>query len=131
MTNMMKTFFAELINSTTNATKVSMVRSTLDNWLNEQVYSDPHFFNKLRNVFKMLIAHQIDRRLIYNLVGTVDSSKKLTEKQIDYLVCAFLANRKVVSVVQTFVEGYKLSGDDISALSNFLVSQMNEVYQLQ
>ena len=130
MTNTMKSFFAELVKSTTFATKVSIVRSTLDNWLNEQVYPDPHFFDKLRNVFKMFIAHQIDRRLIYNLVGTVDSSKKLTEKQIDYLVCAFLANRKVVSVVQTFVDGYRLSGEDISALSNFLVTQMNEVYQL-
>ncbi|AJD09237.1 hypothetical protein [Condylorrhiza vestigialis mutiple nucleopolyhedrovirus] len=130
MTNTMKSFFAELVKSTTFATKVSMVRSTLDNWLNEQVYPDSHFFDKLRNVFRMFIAHQIDRQLIYNLVGTVDSSKKLTEKQIDYLVCAFLTNRKVVSVVQTFVDGYRLSGEDISALSNFLVTQMNEVYQL-
>lgn len=130
MTNVMKTFFAELVKSTTYATKVSMVRTTLEKWLQEQVYSDFSFADKLRNVVKMFIANQIDKQLIYNLVGTVDSSKKLSEAQIDYLVCAFLSNRKVVDILQKFVRGYTLSSEDVGDISNFLVTHMNEVYQL-
>ncbi|AAK85631.1 hypothetical protein [Epiphyas postvittana nucleopolyhedrovirus] len=130
MTNVMKCFFAELVKSTTFATKVSMVRTTLHNWLNDQVYCDEHFYNKLRNVLKMFIVQEIDQELIYNLIGTVDSSRKLTKKQIDYLVCAVFSNRNVMVIIQTFVSGYRLSSEDISEFSNFLVTQMNEVYQL-
>lgn len=122
---------AELKKSTEFVAKVIFVKARLSDWLNSQVYPDERFFAKWRGVLKMFIAGQLDDRSVHCLVNTIDPSRLLTDRQIDYLAGAFLNNRKMVASTQKFVSGHRLSDEDLSELSNFLVAQVDEVYQLQ
>ncbi|AGR57113.1 hypothetical protein [Choristoneura rosaceana nucleopolyhedrovirus] len=130
MTSGLRGLVAELKRSTEFVAKVIFVKARLSEWLNNQVYPDERFSAKWRGVLKMFIAKQLDNDSIYCLVNTIDPSKLLTNGQIDHLARVFLANRKMMNITQKFVDGYKLSDDDISELSNFLVAQVDEVYQL-
>ncbi|ANF29715.1 ORF-67 [Catopsilia pomona nucleopolyhedrovirus] len=130
MSNLMKNFFAELVKSTTFTTKVSIVKTTLHEWLCEQVYPDPVFRLKLQKVVHMFVMREIDNAKIHKLVETVDSSKKLSPHQIDYLINAFLNNCSVKLILQRFVQGDIISDDELSFMSTFLVRQMDEAYQL-
>ncbi|AGR56967.1 hypothetical protein [Choristoneura occidentalis alphabaculovirus] len=123
-------FVTELKKSTEFVAKVIFVKARLSDWLNNQVYPDDRFSAKWRGVLKMFLAGQLDNESVYCLVNTIDPSRLLTNNQIDYLARVFVGNRKMMSVTQKFVNGYKLSDDDISELSNFLVAQVDEVYQL-
>ncbi|AHD25567.1 ac75 [Choristoneura murinana nucleopolyhedrovirus] len=123
-------FVTELKKSTEFVAKVIFVKARLSEWLNNQVYPDERFSAKWRGVLKMFLARQLDNESVYCLVNTIDPSKLLTNNQIDYLARVFLGNRKMMSITQKFVSGYKLSDDDISELSHFLVTQVDEVYQL-
>nr|UIX56204.1 HycuOrf-76 hypothetical protein [Hyphantria cunea nucleopolyhedrovirus]UIX56349.1 HycuOrf-76 hypothetical protein [Hyphantria cunea nucleopolyhedrovirus] len=130
MASGLRGFVAELKKSTQFVTKVVFVKARLNDWLNKQVYPDERFAAKWRGVLQMFVAGELDDKSIYCLVNTIDPSKLLENRQIDYLVRAFLGNRKMVAITQKFIDGYRLSDDDISELSNFLVAQVDEVYQL-
>ncbi|AUR45104.1 hypothetical protein Spob073 [Spilosoma obliqua nucleopolyhedrosis virus] len=130
MTSGLRGFVAELKKSTEFVAKVIFVKARLTDWLNKQVYPDERFAAKWRGVLRMFVAGKLDDESIYCLVNTIDPSKLLTHRQIDYLVRVFVGNRKMVNITQKFVDGYRLSDDDISELSNFLVTQVDEVYQL-
>ncbi|AAC59077.1 unknown [Orgyia pseudotsugata multiple nucleopolyhedrovirus] len=123
-------FVAELKKSTEFVAKVIFVKARLSDWLNSQVYPDERFSAKWRGVLKMFVDGQLDEESVYCLVNTIDPSKLLTVGQINYLARAFRNNRKMMSITQKFVDGYRLSDDDISELSNYLVAQVEEVYQL-
>lgn len=110
--------------------KKIFVKARLVEWLNNQVYPDEGFSIKWRKVLKLFITGQLDNDYVYYLVDTIDPSKFLNKNQIDYLTSVFIGNRKMVRITQRFIDGYKLSDDEVGELSNFLVTQVDEVYQL-
>ncbi|QDL56975.1 hypothetical protein QKQ66_gp084 [Dione juno nucleopolyhedrovirus] len=130
MTSGLRGFVAELKKSTECVAKVIFVKARLNEWLDKQVYPDERFSAKWRNVLRLFITDQLDDQSVYNLVNTIDSSKMLTSRQIDHVARVFLNNRKMMTITNRFIDGYRLSDDDISELANFLVLQMDEVYQL-
>ncbi|AGA16226.1 hypothetical protein [Thysanoplusia orichalcea nucleopolyhedrovirus] len=130
MSNLMKNFFTELVKSTTFTTKVSVVKTTLNNWLCEQVYPDKDFSLKLRRVVGMFLNNEIENVKIYKLVDTVDSQKKLSARQVDFLINALLNNVSVTFTLHRFVEDNVLTQDELSFMANFLVTKMDEAYQL-
>lgn len=130
MTSGLRGLVVELKKSTEFVAKVIFVKAKLNDWLNTQVYPDERFSAKWRGVLKMFLVGQLDDESIYCLANTIDPSRLLNNRQIDYLVRMFFGSCKMISITQKFVEGYRLSDDDISDLSNFLVAQVDEVYQL-
>ncbi|USC25923.1 hypothetical protein [Palpita vitrealis nucleopolyhedrovirus] len=130
MSHLMKNFFTELVKSTTFTTKVSVVKTALSQWLSEQVYPDKDFHLKLKLVLKMFINNKIENDKIYTLVQTVDSSKRLNRQQVDFLIRALTHNISVMFILQKFVDDNVLTDDQLGFLSNFLVTKMDEAYQL-
>ncbi|AAC63747.1 Ac75-like protein [Bombyx mandarina nucleopolyhedrovirus] len=130
MSNLMKNFFTELVKSTTFTTKVSVVKTTLSDWLCEQVYPDKDFSLKLKRVINMFLNDEIENDKIYKLVETVDSSNKLSRRQVDFLIHALLNNVSVTFTLHRFVDDNVLTQDELSFLANFLVTKLDEAYQL-
>lgn len=126
----MKNFFTELVKSTTFTTKVSVVKTTLSDWLCEQVYPDKDFSLKLKRVINMFLNDEIENDKIYKLVETVDSSNKLSRRQVDFLIHSLLNNVSVTFTLHRFVDDNVLTQDELSFLANFLVTKLDEAYQL-
>lgn len=127
----MKNFFAELVKSTTYTTKVSIVKTTLHQWLKDQVYTDCNFKHKLQEVVNMFINNQMTNEQIEMLVSKIDTSHKLQKRQIEFLTCRFLNNYHVIVLLQKFVNNIVLTDEDLSFMANFLVREMDEAYKLK
>ncbi|UZE89752.1 AC75 [Parapoynx stagnalis nucleopolyhedrovirus] len=130
MTNLMKNFFAELVKSTTYTTKVSIVKTTLHDWLRDQVYSDPCFKIKLQEVVFMFINNQITNKQIYMLVSKIDESNKFKPYQINFLTVRLLSNCHMKQLLEKFIDDYDITDEDLSFIANFLVREIDEAYKL-
>lgn len=126
----MKTFFAELVKSTTFTAKVSVVKTTLHEWLRDHVYQDDAFRFKLQEVLYMFITHQISNEQIYMLVEKMDMANKLKPLQVDYLINAFSNSCSARQIVQNFVRGETLADDELGFIASFLVREIDEAYKL-
>lgn len=130
MTNLMKNFFSELVKSTAYTTKVSIVKTTLHDWLRNQVYTDPCFRVKLQEVVFMFINNQINNEQIYMLVSKIDESNKFKTYQIDFLIIRLLSNYHMKLLLEKFVDDNVITDEDLSFIANFLVREIDEAYKL-
>ncbi|AVA31162.1 ac75 [Oxyplax ochracea nucleopolyhedrovirus] len=130
MSSLMKNFFSELIKSTTFTGKVTVVKTTLQEWLYDQVYPDAVFKNKLQQFVSKFISNQFKSYEIYNFVEAVDSANKLSPHQIDFLFNAILNNYSVKLILQRFTFGEYITDDELSLIATFLVTEMDRAYQL-